>query len=76
MLLTDRNINTSFYDRVGGGDMVLYQHLFYSGLLVLKGEKREEEREEKLVSDPIEKRIYNFRKFNSEYLTFLAKRER
>jgi len=29
MLLTDRNFNTSFYDPVGGGDPVLYQHLFW-----------------------------------------------
>ena len=30
MLLTDRNFNTSFYDPAGGGDPVLYQHLFLS----------------------------------------------
>ena len=29
MLLTDRNFNTSFFDAVGGGDPILYQHLFY-----------------------------------------------
>ena len=29
MLLTDRNFNTSFYDPNGGGDPVLYQHLFW-----------------------------------------------
>lgn len=28
MLLTDRNLNTSFFDPAGGGDPVLYQHLF------------------------------------------------
>jgi cytochrome c oxidase subunit 1 len=28
MLLTDRNFNTSFFDTNGGGDPVLYQHLF------------------------------------------------
>jgi cytochrome c oxidase subunit 1 len=28
MLLTDRNFNTSFFDPSGGGDPVLYQHLF------------------------------------------------
>lgn len=28
MLLTDRNFNTSFYEVTGGGDPVLYQHLF------------------------------------------------
>jgi heme/copper-type cytochrome/quinol oxidase subunit 1 len=29
MLLTDRNFNTTFYDPSGGGDPILYQHLFW-----------------------------------------------
>jgi len=29
MLLTDRNFNTSFYEPAGGGDLILYQHLFW-----------------------------------------------
>merc|ERR1719199_656693 len=29
ILLTDRNVNTTFYDPSGGGDPVLYQHLFW-----------------------------------------------
>ena len=29
MLLTDRNFNTSFFDPTGGGDPVLFQHLFW-----------------------------------------------
>lgn len=28
MLLTDRNFNSSFYEPAGGGDPILYQHLF------------------------------------------------
>jgi len=28
MLITDRNFNTSFFSYLGGGDPVLYQHLF------------------------------------------------
>lgn len=29
MLLSDRNINTSFYEPSGGGDILLYQHIFW-----------------------------------------------
>ena len=35
MLLTDRNFNTSFYDPAGGGDPILYQHLFCPNNLLL-----------------------------------------
>jgi hypothetical protein len=31
MLLTDRNFNTSFFEAAGGGDPLLYQHLFSKG---------------------------------------------
>jgi len=29
LLFFDRNFNTTFFDPVGGGDVVLYQHLFW-----------------------------------------------
>lgn len=35
MILTDRNFNTSFFEAAGGGDPVLYQHLFFIGTLYL-----------------------------------------
>merc|ERR1712145_13355 len=29
IVLKDRNLNSSFYDTSGGGDPILYQHLFW-----------------------------------------------
>jgi hypothetical protein len=46
MLLTDRNFNTSFYDPAGGGDPILYQHLFlwkkyiFSSAIITMHQKR------------------------------------
>jgi hypothetical protein len=34
MVLTDRNFNTSFFEVAGGGDPILFQHLFFKGLLI------------------------------------------
>ncbi len=34
MILTDRNFNTSFFEVAGGGDPILYQHLFSRDILI------------------------------------------
>lgn len=33
MVLTDRNFNTSFFETAGGGDPILYQHLFSKSII-------------------------------------------
>jgi cytochrome c oxidase subunit 1 len=38
MLLTDRNFNSSFYEPAGGGDPVLYQHIFLPIIGLLLGD--------------------------------------
>jgi len=35
MILTDRNFNTSFFEAAGGGDPILYQHLFLTKVLFI-----------------------------------------
>ena len=35
MILTDRNFNTSFFETAGGGDPILYQHLFWGTIFIL-----------------------------------------
>lgn len=35
MLLTDRNFNTSFFEAAGGGDPLLYQHLFSKDIFII-----------------------------------------
>jgi hypothetical protein len=34
MILTDRNFNTSFFEVAGGGDPILFQHLFSRDILI------------------------------------------
>jgi len=35
MVLTDRNFNTSFFEAAGGGDPILYQHLFSIDVFII-----------------------------------------
>ena len=34
MVLTDRNFNTSFFEAAGGGDPILFQHLFSRDIII------------------------------------------
>lgn len=55
MLLTDRNFNTSFYDPAGGGDPILYQHLFLNPDTILAS----------VLSTSIKE--FNFETFKNQY---------
>jgi hypothetical protein len=59
MLLTDRNFNTSFYDVAGGGDPVLYQHLF----LIPFTNSNDSNLTEKKNYAP----LFNFEKFKKQF---------
>jgi hypothetical protein len=58
MLLTDRNFNTSFYDPAGGGDPILYQHLFLNPDTILTS----------VLSTSIKDfKDFNFESFKNQY---------
>jgi hypothetical protein len=70
MLLTDRNFNTSFYDPAGGGDPILYQHLFWKEINYIYDLVNDKNNLVNLSFvylsvDP--KRKFNFNKFLYEY---------
>ena len=47
MLISDRNMNTSFYEPSGGGDILLYQHIFSR----VKFNKEDNNKEDLLVEE-------------------------
>lgn len=58
MLLTDRNFNTSFFLPAGGGDVILYQHLFLKPIF--------EHKIQNIVQSEEDKNVYfNFKPFYS-----------
>ena len=64
MILTDRNFNTSFYDPAGGGDPVLYQHLFFKKNYIISSTL--------LIADQASNRknSFNFSAFYSKFIEY------
>ena len=73
MLLTDRNFNTSFYEPAGGGDLLLYQHLF-SPLIDNLYTVRHYKSLSSVTSDLTDKKnpgwTFNFTKFHLKYNSY------
>lgn len=59
MLLTDRNFNTSFYDPAGGGDPILYQHLFLKKIDYISFSV--------ILTSCQENKTFDFTSFNSKF---------
>jgi hypothetical protein len=57
MLLTDRNFNTSFFEPAGGGDPILYQHLFSKNCSKYRTKKL-------LITEKIQFRLFNYKAIN------------
>jgi hypothetical protein len=87
MLLTDRNFNTSFFEAAGGGDPLLYQHLFSKYLsiellliFILLATKYKiskcdifHEADTSCVMTSARKNTFNFDLFYEKYQTYLPK---
>jgi hypothetical protein len=72
MLLTDRNFNTSFYDPAGGGDPILYQHLFLTPFITLNVSTKSNKKLFNTLVNNINE-TFNFTLFNKKYIEYFNK---
>ena len=63
MLLSDRNFNTSFYDPAGGGDPILYQHLFLKNYICSNI----------IIFNHQQNKLFNFTSFYNKYKEYYPK---
>ena len=81
MVLTDRNFNTSFFEAAGGGDPILYQHLFstinifsYLSLIAFNSTYNKQFNKDTLKLEEInseENNKFNFVFFYNKYKNYL-----
>lgn len=74
MLLTDRNFNTSFFLPAGGGDVILFQHLFYKNLINNSLLKKEENDTDLKTVQNSQKNFFDITFFTIQYEKLLNKK--